>query len=128
MASDKVYIISKTIYYDSLNKCYKNILIIDRIPEGDLKNKIKIINNTKLSSFQENTPCSNYQQCLYAITDLNNISSCRNVCNNFLDINKQGDLITYLLKNNYIVDTDLTRLLIENNTIKDIVFAIKYNS
>ena len=124
MGSQNVYIISKATYYDSLNKCYKNILTIDREPEGELKNKVKLLNNSKLSPFQENTHCGSYQRCLYVINDIN---SCSCSCNELLDINKQGHLISFLLKHNYIIETDLTRLLIENKTSKDIVFAIKYN-
>ena len=134
MTSQNIYIISKSTHYDNLNKCYKKILTIDREPEGELKKNIKLLNNAKLSPFQENTPCSNYQHCLYVITNINInnttsfAGSCRGSCRDFLDIDRQGDLITFLLKNNYTIETDLTRLLIENNTSKDIVFAIKYNS
>ena len=128
MTSQNVYIISKSTHYDNLNKCYKKILTIDREPEGELKKNIKLLNNEKLSPFQENTPCSNYQNCLYVITNKNNTISCTGSCRDFLDIDRQGDLITFLLKNTYTIETDLTRLLIENNTTKNIVFAIKYNS
>ncbi len=132
MTSQNIYIISKSTHYDNLNKCYKKILTIDREPQGELKKYTKILNNTKLSPFQENTPCSNYQHCLYVITNINNTASytgsCTGSCTDFLDIDRQGDLITFLLKNNYTIETDLTRLLIENNTSKDIIFAIKYNS
>ncbi len=132
MASQNVYIISKDTHYDNLNKCYKKILTIDREPEGELKTKIKLLNNSKLSPFQENTPCSNYKPCLYVITDriINSSSSCSGSgsCGELLDIDRQGELITFLLKNNYTIESDLTRLLIENSTSNDIVFAIKYNS
>ena len=128
MTSQNIYIISKSTHYDKLNQCYKKILTIDCEPQGELKKYIKLLNNSKISPFQENTPCSNYQYCLYVITNINNTTSCTGSCRDFLDIDRQGDLITFLLKNNYTIETDLTRLLIENNTSKDIVFAIKYNS
>jgi len=131
MTSQNVYIISKNIHYDSLNKCYKKIFTIDREPEGELKTKIKRLTNSKISSFQNNTPCNNYQHCLYVITEtiMNSSTSCCSSlsCSELLDQDKQGELITFLLKNNYTINTDLTRLLIENNASNDILFVISYN-
>ena len=120
MSVQNIYFISQKIYYDSFLKCYKKILIVDREPEGELKNKIKLLNNTKLSPFQENT--SYKQSCnLYAIYNINETNS-------LLDIDNQSKLISFLLNNNYSIETDLTKLLIENNTQKNILYAIKYNS
>ena len=110
-----MYLISKQLYLDKLNKCYKTIIIINSKPEGELK---KITTNIKLNKLTSNGTlygCCNKNLCVYAFVSIKN-------CCKFMCIEELPELITYLTNNNYKIDYQLTKLLSKHN--KDLLFAI----
>ena len=130
----KVYTFYNEIYYDSLCQNYYNIITINKMPEGNLKNYIKTIKllnpSTKLNNI------NNF--CSYAINNKlfydNNIES--NI-NNSISTNKNNLILTeevdslyeFLINNNYIIDTHSTKFFKNNiltNNSKKILFIVKY--
>lgn len=115
------YILYRENYYDSLNKEYKYIITINKVPEGILKNNIKKITIEEVGKkmFIE-------KSCKLVI--------CNNIYGNndlsILDYEKLPDLINYLLENNYILDNDLLNTIINKDTIninnKKIILFFKY--
>ena len=47
-----MYVIRKQVYYDKFSQCYKNILVINKRPDGLLLNHVQQIRNVPVSPFQ----------------------------------------------------------------------------
>lgn len=110
----EVYLISSQIYYDNANNSHKRIITIDHTPKGPLSALTRRINIPRLSSYHTNA------KCVLAIHS--------DITNEVLDITNQGALLTYLLQNNYTVDTDMTNL-INKQPAQDssvLLYVIKY--
>ena len=119
----ETYTISSQIYYDTYNTCYKRILTIDRKPISTTLNQIvKRLNMPKLSEFKQSTPCCPIEKCIYAIYNPHNPIE-------LLRLEDQSLLITYLMANNFTINTALTQLMLENpikqSSEKQIMFFIK---
>jgi len=101
----EIYCLSKTIYLDKISKEYRNIVTIDRKPNGILNTRIKTMQNNQLSPFKtSNTYC--YNNCILAILNENKELLCLEELPNF---------ISFLLANNYKIDYNLSKLLKSNN-------------
>ena len=120
----EIYNIFTIIYYDNSSETYKPIVCINKMPNGNLKNYIIRVNNSPLSTFQNNNynNCNNY--CIYAIKSFNN-------CDNFLDPNNIDELYEFLLNNNYTVNYEFTNLINNgknpNINIKKLIMFITFN-
>ena len=66
-----VYKISKQVYLDKFNKCYKKIIVIDKIPE-ELKSHIRTIKKEKLSIFDYEDCCNASSKCIYSFKNEHN--------------------------------------------------------
>ena len=116
--------ISSQVHYDSFKQCYMRIFTIDRQPKGPLASMTRALNSSKLSPFQENSPCCNNDfSCVRAIYS--------NATGELYDMREQSVLITFILQNGYTIDTELTKLL-QNNRVKDsnnrqLMYVIKYD-
>ena len=118
----ETYTISTQIYYDTYNTCYKRILTIDRKPSSTTLNQIvKRVSMPKLSEFKQSTPCCPIEKCIYAIYNPHNPME-------LLRLEDQSLLITYLMANNFTINTSLTQLMLENpikqSSEKQIMFFI----
>ena len=91
-------------YYDSSKECYYNIIIIDRIAKGPLKNSIKQIHLPKLSPFKEDSPCCSSSRCVYGIYDPDDKSK-------LLCGNDYPYLFSYLVSNGYKINVQLTDMM-----------------
>jgi hypothetical protein len=103
------FTISCIPYYDRFNQCYKNILSVNTIPNGPLKQLIRRIEYNKLSPFQKDGPCYKYDKCKYVITG--------DSCGEFMTNEEIYNLTTFLLSNGYQIENQLTNIL-NNSTIK----------
>ena len=110
------YLLSSQPFLDKFNSCYKNILTINKMPEGPLKQYVKRINPPKLSIFSENSRCCPNSTCIYAFHSFNNKHE-------LLCIDDIGDLFHFMVTNKYVINTELTKVIqksglkLSNNTI-----------
>ncbi len=114
-------------YLESSNSCYKNIVTINHVPKGPLKQLVRRVQFKRLSHFEAEGPCSKIKNCGLALVSLNN-GNCN--CGNLMDVDEVPDLISYLLSNDYHIDSSITKVFnaadINTNTEK-LLFFITYN-
>jgi hypothetical protein len=99
-------------YLDTSDKCYKNIVVLNLQPKGPLAKITKFVKFPPLSEFKQNT---NSKQCGYALISLNNgnnynNNNYNNYNNHLMTTDEVPDLISFLLENNYTVDTSITKM------------------
>lgn len=136
----KTFTISSRPFYDTYNKCYKNIFVINGYPQGPLNSFVRRINFHDLSPYQKYTnsnPCNNIPKCGLALANLNiNINIVGNCCHQFsgcdlMSPNELNDLISFLLSNGYQIETRLTNMINggpvkPSNIIKNVFTATYY--
>lgn len=100
-----VYKIKEEVYLDKYNKCYKNIVTINKNPNNkNLSNYLITISRQKLSPFQYNCPCDDKPHCLFAFKDPDNL-------NNLLKIDNIEKIFTILIDFGFTIEHNLTKLL-----------------
>jgi hypothetical protein len=99
-----MYTISSQPIYDSFSQSYKNIYTIDRQPTGILSTIVRRMSPSKLSPFKVNTNDDCNQSCIYAINQPNNPQQ-------LLCMSQLGLLFSFLISNNYLIDTKLTSMM-----------------
>jgi len=136
MLSERIYryTLYREQYYDRLNREYKYIVTINTIPEGPLKNHIKMMSIEDINNkiFLEKT-------CKLVIfnnelsNDNNNSNNISKNINNYQDIleyENLADLINYLLENSYTIDETILNSIndksLMNKTSKKIILFFKY--
>jgi hypothetical protein len=98
-------------YLDKYNQCYKNIVVLNLIPQGPLAELVKFINFPKLSEFKQSTPCNKIKQCGYALMSLDGCSTgCSKFGEDLMSVDEVPTLISYLVSNGYSVDTSITKM------------------
>ena len=112
----KIYIIYIEPYYNSLNQEYYHILTIDKLPEGPLKQFVKLISKSNLSTKAKNIE---FHNCIYAISSeiLNNSSH----KNEFCTTHDISSIYEFLINNNYNLNMNLNTSLMDilnNDNIK----------
>ena len=115
-----LYVLQQQPFYDSFNQSYRQIITINMMPEGPLKNRVKRVHNPPLSPFQfpppQNCPPPN---CILAIYDN---------CGQLMCTNQLPNLFQYLVENGYIFDYQLTNMM-EKSQVKtdsNLLCYIKY--
>lgn len=120
-------------YLDAYNKCYKNIVTINLLPQGPLQQLITRIKLNPLSSFKQQGPCNPIQKCDFALLSLGYAgNSCgKNSCN-LMTPDEIPNLISYLLSSGYIIDTKITNMLnksdirFQTNESKTLITVVTY--
>jgi hypothetical protein len=100
------YTITIQPYYEYTKQCYRNILVLNKEPEGPLKSIVKRLNPPKLSEFNAltyNNECCYERKCIYAICNQDNYGE-------FMCIDNISNLFEYLINNGYTVDTSITNM------------------
>ena len=110
------YQLTNEVILDNCNKCYKNIIIINKIPP-DLGSIIKTIRRQKLSIFKWDDPCDCKKPCLFAIMDQDNLGD-------FLCMDNIANLFTYLSSKGYTINDKITKIMNKKNN-KIICFISK---
>lgn len=105
--STNVYTLYISPYYDSIKECYFNVITIDREPNGPLREITKKKQYNSLSPFQSNT----YSNCTYKNNSCVNIIYHPENKNEILHVEDISILYTFLLQNNYKIDTELTNMI-----------------
>ena len=101
-----MYVIRKQVYYDRFSQCYKNILVINKRPDGLLLNHVQQIRNVPVSPFQaeaNRNKCCFQSKCMFAIKDPNN--GCE-----FFSAEHVGEFFTFIIEMGYKIETALTKL------------------
>jgi hypothetical protein len=121
-------------YLDTYNQCYKNIVVINLLPQGPLADLVRKVNFPPLSEFKQPGPCSPLKQCGLALTSL---GSCGAGCNKYgsdlMVVDEIPDLISFLVSNGYSVDTSITKMFnqsdirFDTNTGNKLICFITYN-
>lgn len=117
----KTFTITSRPYYDQYNKCYKNILTINALPQGPLKTFVRKIQFPRLSPFQRESPCNPIPSCGLVLTSL---IGCE-----LMSPNEIQDLITFLTTNGYQIETQITNMLNQSsikNSNNQNVFTVTY--
>ena len=96
-------------YLDTYNQCYKNIVVVNLIPQGPLADLVRLVKFPKLSEFKQPGPCSLLKQCGLALTSLNECHGCK-FGSDLMVVDEIPDLISFLVSNGYTVDTSITKM------------------
>lgn len=100
-----LYKFSIIVYYDYRNQCYKNVIAIDKMPDGPLKQYVKQEKLEKLSPFNVSSPCNPDKLCRFLIFKDKNCH-----CGPLLAEDADW-LFDFLLSNNYIINTAITNMV-----------------
>lgn len=121
-------------FLDTYNQCYKNIVVVNLLPEGPLADIVRLVKFPPLSEFKQPGPCSPLKQCGYALMSL---GGCNMGCGKFgedlMVVDEVPNLISYLVSNGYTVDTSITKMLnqseirFDTNTGNKLICFITYN-
>jgi len=101
------YTLTMQPYYEYINQCYRNILVLNNEPVGPLKSITKRLNPPKLSEFNYlsyNNECCYKQKCIYVIYDIDNH-------NELMCVDNIPNLFSFLVNNNYTIDTSITKMM-----------------
>ena len=110
------YQLSTEVYLDKCNKCYKNIIVINKMPQDPiLKTIVKMISREKLSPFDVIGNCECRKSCLFVILNPENK-------NDFICIEDIADLFCFLIDNGYTINDKITKFMSKKNN--KIIFFI----
>tara|TARA_Y200000002_G_scaffold356523_1_gene338358 strand:- start:447 stop:839 length:393 start_codon:yes stop_codon:yes gene_type:complete len=99
-----IFKLYKTTYLDKFNKCYKNIISINKNPnDPSLNNVLKLVSRQKLSPFEGFDCCTNQPSCLVAFIDPNT--------KEFLTDENIDQVFSILLDNGYTLEYEMTKLI-----------------
>ena len=100
------YQLSAHIYLDSVDQCYKKIIVINTMPKGPLRPLIKTLHNKKLSPFKSNSNCCcSEPACLLAILNPQTHS--------LLCMKDIATLFSFITSNGYTIDSQLTKIMLK---------------
>lgn len=130
MSSSATFTLTSQPYLDEYNKCYKNIITINTIPQGPLAKFVRNLKLPRLSPFQVEGPCNPIEKCTLAVTNfLPNININNRNCSHLLTPNEMPDLISFLLSNGYQIETQITKMMYQNEnklTNKNLSMIVTY--
>ena len=109
MMKHKVVSLFSQPYLDKYNQCYKNIVTINLMPQGPLEKIVRRVNFPVLSEFKQPGPCSRLNNCGLALVSLNTIYGGKN-CSDLMDVDEVPNLISFLVANEYSIDTSITKM------------------
>ena len=108
MAFNKTCTISCQPFLDRFQQCYINILTINHVPAGPLREKVIQIQTPPLSEFKAPGPCCPLPLCALALKSL--------CCGGIMREAEISDLFSYLLANGYTINEGITKILTKNDT------------
>ena len=105
-----IYKLYKTTYLDKHDKCYKNIITINKNPnDPSLNSVLKLVSRQKLSPFEGFDCCSSQPSCIFAFVDSNT--------KEFLTEENVDQVFSILIDNQYTLEYEMTNLLKDNKLI-----------
>ena len=108
--------ISKQVYLDTFTKCYKNIIILSKLPDNEIKKHVRTIPRNKLSPFKTFDCCNEQSHCVHAFIHSDS--------KEFISIENIDEIIRILTTLGYMIDYDLTKRMLKNKTDKSLLFYI----
>ena len=120
-------------YLDTYNQCYKNIVVVNLMPQGPLADIVRFTNFPPLSEFKQPGPCSPLKQCGLALMSLNGCNVGCKFGSDIMVVDEVPTLISYLVSNGYTVDTSITKMFndsdirFDTNTGNKLICFITYN-
>jgi len=114
-----MYTLTTQPYLDKFNQCYKNIIMINMVPEGPLQHFVRRVQLGPLSPFQcYQNACDPLQKCGLALINIGSLPyEYGYKCSSFMSPNEIPDLFSFLLSNGYRIDTSITKMM-NNSDIK----------
>ncbi len=99
-----IYKLYKTTYLDKYDKCYKNIITINKNPnDNGLNNVLKQVSRQKLSPFEGFDCCSTQPSCIMAFI--------HPTTREFLTDENVDQVFSILIDNNYVLEYEMTKLI-----------------
>ena len=99
-----IYKLYKTTYLDKHDKCYKNIITINKNPnDPSLNSVLKQVSRQKLSPFEGFDCCSTQPSCIMAFIDP--------TTREFLTDENVDQVFSILIDNNYVLEYEMTKLI-----------------
>jgi len=102
---------------------YQNIITVSCCPDGPLADMVVPISTIKLSSFQENGPFSDLanDSCMYVLSRYKKGSPNACIKNNnfFMTAEDIPSVLSYLTKNGYTINSDITKLLLKTGVVNN---------
>lgn len=124
------FTITSEPYYDPLVQQYKNILTVNVIPKGPLKNFVSRLPNNRLINFNNRQPLPIHKLVLKSLRIPRFNSSKIGFCGSYLMTpNEIPDLITFLQTNNYQIESQITNMLNQNDIRlynQKVLFSVTY--
>lgn len=119
-------------YLDAYNQCYKNIVVVNRMPQGPLGDLVVRANFLPLSEFSQPGPCSRLKQCGLALLSLG--TNWAQTSHNLMITDEVPDLISFLVENGYTIDTSITKMFntgdvrFDTNTGNKLICFVTYKN
>jgi hypothetical protein len=101
-----MYAVYSIPFLDKSQKCYYNVLMIEPKPSNDILMLTKQIMMPNLTGRTEYGGCSHNNNCVYTFKSIQND-------NELMRVNEIPQLFGELLLKGYIVNSDLTKMLIQ---------------
>ena len=99
-----IYKLYKTTYLDKFDKCYKNIITLNKNPnDQSLNSSLKQVSRQKLSPFEGFDCCSNQPSCILAFIDPST--------KEFITEEHIDQVFSILVDNDYIIEYKMTKLI-----------------
>ena len=117
-------------FYNNLIKEYTHIIVVNREPDGPLKNFVCKAVFPQLSTFEG----FHNNLCVYAVKNMASgcNAGCNNATNDFLSVDNIDILIAFLMENDYTINKDITKIMnnekIYVNNGKKLLFYVNYSS
>ena len=87
---------------------------INKKPDGPLGNLVSQVRENKLSVFQQQSNCCEWKPCFLAINHPSRISG----INRLLTVDELPELFSFLVNNNYTIDTQITQMINQSQNIR----------
>ena len=105
-----IYKLYKTTYLDKFDKCYKNIITINKNPNDQLLTSVlKQVSRQKLSPFEGFDCCSTEPSCILAFINP--------TTKEFLTEDNIDLVFSVLIDNGYTLEYEMTKLIKDNKLI-----------
>ena len=111
-------------FLDSYNQCYKNIVVLNLPPKGPLAKLVRLIKFPPLSEYQQQDNFNQYGYALLSLNGYNENIEYSEFQQNLMIVDEVPDLISFLLKNGYIIDTNITKMFHDS----EISFKTNFNN
>ena len=104
----KTFTLFSQPYLDRINQCYLDLITLNNMPMGPLKDLVVSVRLPPLSEFKQEGPCSRTQMCVFVLR------SPYRCC--LMTIDELPELMSYLVENNYSLNKSITKILQKNDT------------